>query len=87
MATTNPPAAPPGKAERAPELLDHLLKLPEQVRLDLANLLLDSVSQGFTSLAEAQTRDQQIIRQRVEAYERGELKAVDPEQVGDHVAG
>lgn len=40
-------------ADRSAELVNRLLKLPEQVRPDLGQLLLDSVREGFTSLEEA----------------------------------
>ena len=40
--------------------MNRLLKLPDEVKLDLAHLLLDSVRQGFTSLAEAEQRDKEL---------------------------
>ena len=43
--------------DRSTELVNRLLKLPEQTRLDLANLLLDRVRKGFTSLEEAANSD------------------------------
>jgi len=63
--------------DRSTELVNRLLKLPEQVKLDLANLLLDSVRQGFTSLAEAEKRDKELIRSRVEQVVRGEVPLLD----------
>lgn len=61
----------------SPELVNGLLKWPEQLRLDLARLLLDSVKEGFTSLEEVEQRDRETIRGRIEAYERGEATATD----------
>lgn len=59
----------------SPELVNGLLKWPEQLRLGLAKLLLDSVSEGFSSLEEAERRDQELIRTRIEAFGRGEIEA------------
>lgn len=61
----------------SPELVNGLLKWPVETRLDLASLLLDSVSEGFTSLEEAEQREREMIRARVWTYERGEAKATD----------
>src|SRR5690348_8929303 len=61
----------------SPEVVNGLLKWPEQLRLDLASLLLDSVKEGFTSLEDVEHQDRETIRGRIEAYERGEMKAAD----------
>src|SRR5882762_2258770 len=61
----------------SPELVNGLLRLPEQSRIDLVDLLLDSIRHGFTSLEEAERRDKELIQSRIVAYERGELKASD----------
>lgn len=68
-------------ADRTTELINRLLKLPEQVRLDLGQLLLDSVREGFTSLDEAAKRDQELIRSRLDQLVKGEVELLDPEQV------
>jgi hypothetical protein len=67
----------PAPVPKSPALVNGLLKWPEDDRLALAKLLLDSVDEGFTSLEEAETRDRDLIRSRVEAYERGETQALD----------
>lgn len=77
--TTAAPAAPP--ADRSTELVDRLLKLPAETRLDLANLLLDSVREGFTSLAEAEQRDKELIRSRIDQLVKGEVELLDADEV------
>jgi hypothetical protein len=67
------------------DLVDRLLKLPEQVRLDLAHLLLDSVREGFTSLEEAEKRDKELIRKRIEEVVRGEVPLLDWREALDQV--
>jgi predicted ATPase len=78
--STETPAAPPA-ADRSTELVDRLLKLPAETRLDLANLLLDSVRQGFTSLAEAEKRDREMIRSRIDQLVKGEVELLDADEV------
>jgi len=63
--------------DRSTELVNRLLKLPEQTRLDLANLLLDSVRKGFTSLEEAANSDKALIRSRLEELVSGKVKLID----------
>ncbi len=65
--------------DRSTELVNRLLKLPEQTRLDLANLLLDSVRKGFTSLEEAEKRDKELIRSRLEELVSGKVQLIDAE--------
>lgn len=72
---------PTPTADRAADLVDRLLKLPEQDRLDLAELLQDSVRRGFTSLAEAQQKDKELIRSRLDQLVKGEVELVEPEAV------
>jgi hypothetical protein len=67
----------PATADRSVDLVNRLLKLPEQTRIDLANLLLDSVREGFTSLEEAEKRDKELIRSRVEQVVKGEVPLLD----------
>ena len=78
--STDTTAAPPA-ADRSTELVDRLLKLPEETRLDLANLLLDSVREGFTSLAEAEKRDKEMIRSRIDQLVKGEVELLDADEV------
>ncbi|MBA4191757.1 MAG: hypothetical protein C0467_27575 [Planctomycetaceae bacterium] len=73
MSTETTATAP----DRSTELVDRLLKLPEQTRLDLANLLLDSVRKGFTSLEEAANSDKALIRSRLEELVSGKVKLID----------
>jgi hypothetical protein len=73
--TTEPTAAAP--ADRSTDLVNRLLKLPDEVKLDLARLLTDSVREGFTSLADGEKKQKELIRSRLEAFDRGELKATD----------
>ena len=82
MATeTTPNGATATAADRSIEFVNKLLKLPEQTRLDLAQLLLDSVREGFTSLEEAEKRDKELIRKRIEEVVSGKAELLDPEQV------
>ena len=80
-AETTPNGATATAADRSTELVNKLLKLPEQTRLDLAHLLLDSVREGFTSLEEAEKRDKELIRKRIEEVVSGKAELLDPEQV------
>jgi len=77
--TTVPPA--PAPADRSEELVNRLLKLPEQTKLDLAALLLDSVREGFTSLAESEKRDTDLIRSRLEELMSGKVELLDANEV------
>jgi len=67
--------------DRSTELVNRLLKLPEQTRLDLANLLLDSVRKGFTSLEEAANGDKALIRSRLEELVSGKVELLDAKEV------
>jgi hypothetical protein len=68
-------------ADRSAELVNRLLKLPEQTRLDLAHLLLDSVREGFTGLDEAEKRDKELIRSRLEQLTSGTVELLDADEV------
>ena len=81
MLKTIPSGTTATAPDRSTELVERLLKLPEQTRLDLANLLLDSVRQGFTSLAEAEKRDKDLIRTRLEELVSGKVELLDPADV------
>lgn len=70
------PAAPLTLTPSA-DVVNALLRWSEDDRLNLSILLGDSVRQGFTSLAEAGAKERDMIRERIEAYERGEIRAVD----------
>ena len=78
---TKPSPAAAGPLQPSPELVNALLKWPEQLRIGLGRLLLDSVKEGFTSLEEAEQRDRDLIRTRVEQVVRGEVELLEPEQV------
>jgi hypothetical protein len=69
----------PAAADRSTELVTRLLKLPEEARLDLAHLLLDSVKRGFTSLEEAEARDKQLVRSRLDELTSGKAKLISAE--------
>ena len=77
MSTQTPPAATPATADRSTELVNRLLKLPDEVKLALARLLTDSVREGFTTLDESEKKQTELIRSRLAAYDRGEMKATD----------
>ena len=79
MATETTPNGTTAAADRSTELVNRLLKLPEQTRLDLAHLLLDSVKRGFTSLDEAAARDKELIRSRLDDLTSGKAKLIDAE--------
>jgi hypothetical protein len=80
-AETTPQSATATAADRSTELVNKLLKLPEQTRLDLAHLLLDSVREGFTSLEEAEKRDKELIRSRLDQLVKGEVQLQTPEEM------
>jgi hypothetical protein len=73
-AETKPTGPATAALQPSPELVNGLLRWPEELRLDLARLLLDSVKEGFTSLEEAGQRDKDVIRDRIERARSG----VDP---------
>ncbi|MCE9562439.1 MAG: hypothetical protein K8U57_10340 [Planctomycetes bacterium] len=79
--TTPNGTAATATADASTELVNRLLKLPEQTKLDLANLLLDSVRKGFTSLGEAAKRDKELIRSRHEDMMSGKVELLEPEEV------
>lgn len=81
MATETTPNGTPAAADRSTELVNRLLKLPEETRLDLAHLLLDSVKRGFTSLEEAEARDKQLVRSRLDELTSGKAELLEPEEV------
>ena len=81
------PSGATATADRSTELVNKLLKLPEQTRLDLANLLLDSVRQGFTSLAEAEKRDKEMIRSRLQELVSGKAELIDAKDFLDELEG
>ena len=62
--------------EPTSEVVDSLLKWPKELRLDLAELLVDSVEEGGVSTT-GRSADRELIAARIEAYERGEIVASD----------
>lgn len=81
MNTQTQPAGTPPAADRSAELVDRLLRLPDDVKLDLARLLTDSVREGFTSLAEGEKKQKELIRSRLEQLVSGEVEVLDSQQV------
>jgi hypothetical protein len=77
MSTETTPTGTTAAGDRSAELVNRLLRLPQEVKLDLANLLLDSVREGFTSLEEAEKRDKEMIRMRVEEVVSGKAELLD----------
>jgi hypothetical protein len=73
--------APNAATDRSTDLVNKLLKLPEQTRLNLAHLLLDSVREGFTSLEEAEKRDKELIHSRLDQLVKGEVQLLDANEV------
>src|SRR4051812_16462979 len=73
------PATEP--ADRSTELVDRLLKLPDDVKLDLARLLTDSVREGFASLEEGQKKQKELIRSRLDQLVKGEVELLDADDV------
>ena len=69
----------------SPAVVNALLKWTAEDRASLAQLLFDSVREGFTSLEEVEERDRDMIRSRIEAYDRGEVKATDWRESLDRV--
>jgi hypothetical protein len=81
MSTETTPNGATATADRSTELVNRLLKLPEQTKIDLANLLLDSVRGGFTSLEEAEKGDKELIRSRLDQLVSGKVELLDSEDV------
>ena len=73
--------APNAATDRSTDLVNKLLRLPEQTKLDLAHLLLDSVREGFTSLEEAEKRDKELIHSRLDQLVKGEVQLLDANEV------
>lgn len=73
--------APNAATDRSTDLVNKLLKLPEQTKLDLAHLLFDSVREGFTSLEEAEKRDKELIHSRLDQLVKGEVQLLDANEV------
>ena len=73
--------APNAATDRSTDLVNKLLKLPEQTKLDLAHLLLDSVREGFTRLEEAEKRDKELIHSRLDQLVKGEVQLQIPEEM------
>lgn len=67
--------------DRSVELVNKLLKLPDEVKLDLGRLLLDSVTHGFTSLDESENRDKELIRSRLEELVSGKATLLDAKEM------
>ena len=81
MSTQTPPAAAPAAADRSTELVNRLLKLPDEVKLDLARLLADSVREGFTSLEESEKKQKELIRSRLDQLVSGKVELLDADDV------
>ena len=80
MSTTTEPAAAPG-ADRSTELVNRLLKLPDEVKLDLARLLTDSVREGFTTLDESEKKQKELIRSRLDELTSGKAELIDAREM------
>ncbi len=76
MSTTTEPTA-----DRSTDLVNRLLKLPDEVKLDLARLLTDSVREGFTSLADGEKKQKELIRSRLEELTSGKAELIDAKDV------
>lgn len=85
MTTPNEPNGTTTTVDQSVELVNRLLKLPEETRLDLANLLLDSVREGFTSLEEADRQAKERIRQRIDDVMNGRVELLDWRESFDQI--
>ena len=81
MSTQTPPAATPATADRSTELVNRLLKLPDEVKLDLARLLTDSVREGFTTLDESEKKQKELIRSRLDELTSGKAELIDAREM------
>ena len=81
MSTQTPPAATPATADRSTELVNRLLKLPDEVKLDLARLLTDSVREGFNSLEESEKKQKELIRSRLDQLVSGKVELLDADDM------
>ncbi len=82
MSTETTPTGTTATApDRSTDLVNRLLKLPEATKIDLANLLLESVRDGFTSLEEAEKRDKELIRSRLEDLTSGKAELIEMDEV------
>lgn len=69
-----PRLPPPKPPRRSTSLI--VCFMPDDDKYDLARLLIDSVQQRFTSLAEAEERERDKIRRRLEEYTSGRVKGI-----------
>jgi hypothetical protein len=67
--------------DRSTELVNKLLKLPDDVKLDLARLLMDSVREGFGSLEEGEKKQKEVIQSRLDQLVKGEVELLEANQV------
>ena len=81
MSTQTPPAATAATADRSTELVNRLLRLPDEVKLDLARLLTDSVREGFTSLDDGAKKQKELIRSRLDQLVSGQVELLDADDV------
>jgi hypothetical protein len=63
------------------ELVNGLLKWPEELRLDLAQLLLDSARKELSTLEQIERLDREIIRTRIERARTGQDRTYDAFEV------
>ncbi len=63
--------------DRSTELVNKLLKLPDDVKTDLAKLLLDSVRDGFQSLEESERKQHELIHSRIQQLVNGNAELLD----------
>jgi hypothetical protein len=63
----------------SPEVVDAILKWSVEDRRDLAILLQDSIREGFTSLAEGEKCQKDLIHSRIAQLVSGEVESRDAE--------
>jgi hypothetical protein len=69
----------------SPAVVNALLKWSAEDRERLAELLLDSVREGFTSLEEVEQRDKDMIRQRLDDLANGRVELRDAKESLDAI--
>jgi hypothetical protein len=72
---------PPLSLRPSPAVVNALLKWSAEDRERLAELLHDSVREGFTSLEEVEQRDTDLIRDRIAELDSGTAKLIETDDV------
>ena len=68
-------------ADESLDMVNRLLRLPNETKEDLARLLLDSVQDEFSSLAEGQQKQSDELKRRIDNWQSGKTEPLDGDRV------